>query len=263
LNKGNTEKLLSRITAEVISCEAVNAGYYLMWLTAAEIAPAAEPGQFVMIRCGGDTILPRPLSIHRREGDRLALLFQKAGKGTEWLSCCQSGDSVEVFGPLGNGYSKTDEDRHILLVSGGIGLAPMAFLADNAVKRGHRVTLLQGARTQDLLYPADRLPAGIELVNVTEVADAGRRAGMVTEAIPEYLAGADRVYACGPLPMYRTMAAMTELAGRPVQVSLEVRMGCGLGVCYGCTVKTIDGLKQVCKDGPVFDLHRVRWESLD
>jgi dihydroorotate dehydrogenase electron transfer subunit len=111
-------------------------------------------------------------------------------------------------------------------------------------------------------YPRRLLPGGIRVVAATEDGTVGYR-GLATDLIPKYIDWADQVFACGPVPMYETMARMTELREKPVQVSLEVVMGCGHGVCYGCTIRTKKGLKQVCKDGPVFDLDEIIWDKLE
>jgi len=124
--------------------------------------------------------------------------------------------------------------------------------------------LLLGASTAAQLYPTHLLPPKIKLITTTEDGSAGKK-GLVTDLLPEYVDGADQVFACGPMPMYRDMALKNQELkpdGKPVQISLEVRMGCGLGVCYGCTIKTKNGLKQVCKDGPVFDLDDILWDEL-
>ena len=233
-------------------------GVYLIWLKSPEVASEAKPGQFVMVRCGEDTLLRRPLSIHQRDGDKIALLFTVVGKGTRWFSQQQTGDIVDILGPLGNGFSIDPASNNLLLVAGGNGIAPLYFLAQEALRKRCSVTLLYGT--------ADRkrcsIPPQIELVSATEDGTVGHR-GKVTDLLPRYIDRADQVFACGPLPMYKTMAKMPELKDRPVQLSLEVRMGCGLGVCYGCTVKTKKGLNQVCKDGPVFDLDNILWDELN
>jgi dihydroorotate dehydrogenase electron transfer subunit len=215
-----------------------------------------------MVRCGekDEYQLRRPLSTHQREGGKIALLFSVVGGGTQWLSQCQPGDRLDLLGPLGNGFNVNPDSKNLLLVAGGIGIAPLRFLSDEAVKRGLSVTLLCGTPTSHR-YPPERLPQEIELVTVTEDGSIGRK-GMITDILPDYINWADQVFACGPLPMYQAMAHMSELKNKPVQISLEVRMGCGLGVCYGCTVKTRSGLKQVCQDGPIFELDDVLWEEL-
>ncbi len=250
-------------TACLISCREVIPSVYLIWLESPQIASTAQPGQFVMVRCGEETLLRRPLSIHQSAGtDKLALLFNVGGKGTRWLSQCQAGDCIDLLGPLGNGYSIHSTSRNLLLVAGGIGIAPLHFLAQAAINKGYSVTLLLGASTAAQLYPRHLLPPEARLVITTEDGTAGEK-GMITDLLPDFTGWADQVFACGPMPMYKAMAQLTELKEKPAQISLEVRMGCGLGVCYGCTVKTQNGLKQVCQDGPVFDLEDILWDELN
>ena len=242
-------------------------GSWLIWLRCPEISREAWPGQFVMVRCGGELILPRPFSIHQVNDDCMALFYAvwEDGKGTGWLSQRQIGDSVEIFGPLGNSFSVHPTSRNLLLVAGGAGVAPLHFLAQEAIRRECSVTLLLGAPTAVQLYPEPLLPSRIKLVTATEDGTMGKQ-GMVTDLMPDFVTQADQSFACGPMPMYRDMAIQKQrlkLEGKPVQISLEMRMGCGLGVCYGCTVKTKNGLKQVCKDGPVFDLEDILWDELN
>jgi dihydroorotate dehydrogenase electron transfer subunit len=245
---------------------------HLIWLESPQIAATARPGQFVMARCGEDTLLRRPLSIHQIDGDRLALLFKIVGRGTDWLAQCKTGETVDIFGPLGNGYTIHPNSKNLLLVAGGIGIAPLRFLADVAVSQEKKVTLLMGASSAVNLLPIipiihvspitcgippeEMLPFNINVVTATDDGSEGFK-GPVTDLIAAYIDHGDQIFACGPVGMYRTMARMPELKGRPVQVSLEIMMGCGIGVCYGCTMKTKSGLKQVCKDGPMFDLEDI------
>jgi dihydroorotate dehydrogenase electron transfer subunit len=218
----------------------------------------AQPGQFVMVCCGEDALLRRPFSIHQVNEDktRLALLFSVVGKGTQWLSRCKSGDRIDLLGPLGNGYSIDPASSNLLLLAGGIGVAPLYFFAQEALKGKYPVTLLYGTADSKRLSITPK----IKLVSATEDGTVGHR-GMITDLIPEYIDWADQIFACGPSPMYRSMAKIAELKEKPVQISLEVRMGCGLGVCYGCTVKTKKGLKQVCKNGPIFELDDILWDE--
>ncbi|MFC1986583.1 dihydroorotate dehydrogenase electron transfer subunit, partial [Chloroflexota bacterium] len=112
-------------------------------------------------------------------------------------------------------------------------------------------------------YPENLLPTGIKLVAATEDGTVGEK-GRITNLLPDYVEWADQIFACGPIPMYHDMCVRREklLKAKPVQVSLEVRMGCGRGLCYGCTIKTKSGLKKVCQDGPVFDMDDVLWDKL-
>lgn len=249
--------------AAIISNNEIMPGVYLIWLDCPTLTPEAKPGQFVMVRCGdGEKFqLRRPFSIHQIDGKRLALLFNVVGRGTHWLSQRQAGDNLDLLGPLGNGYTIYPNSKNLLLVAGGIGVAPLLFLGQKALKQGCSITLLLGASTTPQLYPKNLIPPEVKLITTTEDGTSGQK-GMVTNLFPDYIDGADQVFACGPPSMYQTMAAQKLLKKKPVQISLEVRMGCGLGVCYGCTVKTKNGLRQVCKDGPVFELDDILWGEL-
>jgi len=215
-----------------------------------------------MVRCGGETTLPRPFSIHQVDEERIALFYavREGGRGTGWLAEQKASDSVAVFGPLGNGFSIDPTTRNLLLVAGGTGIAPLYFLARHATRNNHKVTLLYGTVDKNR-YPVS---PEIEVVAVTEDGSVGEK-GFVTDLLPHFSEHADQVFACGPMPMLRDMfnrRSELKLEGKPVQISLEVRMGCGVGVCYGCTVKTKSGLKQVCRDGPVFELNDILWDEL-
>ncbi len=241
--------------APVVSIEQVVADTFLMWLDAPGTVAGARPGQFVMAHCGPDTVLRRPLSIHQVDGDRLALLFVVIGPGTGWLSARQPGEKVSLLGPLGNGFTVPDDAHNLLLVAGGMGIAPLCFLAEDAVRAGGEVRILYGTANRDRCD----VPGRSRVCVVTEDGSVGQQ-GVVTDLIPEHVGWADRVYACGPPAMYHYMAEHPEMfAGKPVEVSLEMRMGCGFGVCFGCTVNTKQGLKQVCRDGPVFGLGDIIW----
>lgn len=253
---------MRRIVACVVSVIEPMPGACLLWLEAGEIASAAKPGQFVMVRCGQDTVLRRPLSVHRVDGDRLALLFAVIGAGTGWLSRRQMGDAVDIFGPLGNGFTLPATLQDILLVAGGIGIAPLAFLAEEAGRQGNKVTLLVGTSSKTSLLSDDIMPFQTNIF-ITEDGSYGYK-GLVTDWLESNHRFIQKpIFACGPLPMYKAMSQMPGLKNKPVQISLEARMGCGLGVCYSCTVKTKAGLKQVCQDGPVFDFHDILWDELN
>ncbi|MFH1032561.1 MAG: dihydroorotate dehydrogenase electron transfer subunit [Chloroflexota bacterium] len=240
-------------------------GSWLMWLKCPEIAHEAQPGQFVMVRCD-DYVLPRPISIHQSNNTGVALFYSvlSEGKGTKWLSERKKGEIIELFGPLGNGFEIESVFHRLLLVAGGMGIAPLCFLAQMATEKGLPVTLLYGTAGGER-YPENLLPPKVELISATEDGSIGYR-GFITDLIPKYAGKADQIFACGPMSMYQNMASRRKelkLERKPVQVSLEVRMGCGTGVCYGCTIKTKKGLKQVCADGPVFDLDEVLWDELN
>jgi dihydroorotate dehydrogenase electron transfer subunit len=142
----------------------------------------------------------------------------------------------------------------------------MSFLADYALSEGKKVIVIQGARTGGCLFPISApqriydsgvMGANFELSNCTEDGTEGFK-GLATQLVPHYLKGIDQIFACGPAGMYKAMAQMPELKNRDVQISIEIMMGCGTGVCYGCTIKTKNVLKQVCKDGPVFAIDNLQ-----
>lgn len=253
--------MVRQIISTVVSNKEIMPSVHLIWLEAPEIAMTAKPGQFVMVRCGDhyDPLLRRPLSIHSMaDGKHIALVFNIVGRGTGWLSQCQIGNALDILGPLGNGFSLQPSSHKLLLVAGGIGIAPLVLLAENAHSEGYSITMLIGAKDSSMLYPRSLLPSPIDILTATEDGSEGKK-GMVTELMTDFIAQTDQIFACGPTSMYKSMAVQNNLKGKPVQISLEVRMGCGLGACYSCTVKTKEGLRQVCKDGPVFELNDILW----
>jgi dihydroorotate dehydrogenase electron transfer subunit len=170
------EGTVKQIFVFIISNTEVMPEAHLLWLQAPDIAEVAQPGQFVMVRCGEgyDPLLRRPFSIHQvANGGQIALLFNIVGRGTEWLSQCREGDTIDLLGPLGNGFSLQPSSRKLLLVGGGIGIAPLVFLAEKAIGERRSITLLIGARDASLLYPRSLLPSSIKLVTATE---KGKRA---------------------------------------------------------------------------------------
>ncbi len=247
--------------ARVVSQEELYEDTHLMWLSCPAVARGAAPGRFLMIHCTDalDPLLPRPMSFHRfREagGERqFAILYDVRGRGTAWLSGRKAGDALTMFGPLGRGFEVDAGSENILLVAGGLGVAAVVSLADEAVAAGRSVTLLQGARTAAKLCPPEHLPAEVEAISATDDGSEGHR-GRVTELLAERMPWADQVFACGPNLMFESMAAVVrEMRTRkPVQVLLEERMGCGTGVCYGCAVFTRKGVRLVCRDGPRMEL---------
>jgi dihydroorotate dehydrogenase electron transfer subunit len=250
---------------QIISQQQVLPGIYLLRIEAPEIAGISRPGQFVMLTCGSgsERLLRRPISISGVEGSLIEFLYAVIGEGTRWLSERKAGENVDVLGPMGNSFTVNPGSRNLLLAAGGMGVAPLRFLARRAVNQKRTVTILIGAKTSSLVIPGNFLPQNVRTVIITEDGSAGTQ-GMLTALLPGLVEDADQVFVCGPLPMYRAIYKDYPacLKGKPVQVSLEVRMGCGLGFCYACTINTRQGLKQVCKDGPVFNFEDIIWEEL-
>jgi dihydroorotate dehydrogenase electron transfer subunit len=255
--------ILYQELASVKSNKEVMQGVHRITIDSLELTSSAKPGQFVMITCDEEAgrLLRRPISIHQIEGTSVSFLVAIVGKGTEWLANRQPGEKISWVGPMGNGFKIDPRSRNLLLVAGGMGIAPLCFLAGEALTAGLAVKMLVGAKTSCQICPTPYIPLGTDIITATEDGTAGEK-GMVTGLLSEYTGWADQVFVCGPLPMYKAIANQTDSPVKPVQVSLEVRMGCGLGFCYACTIKTRQGLKQVCKDGPVFNLQDVLWNEL-
>jgi dihydroorotate dehydrogenase electron transfer subunit len=276
---------MKQTLCSVVSNVEVMPGIHFMWIETPDIAVTAQPGQFITVRCG-DFTLRRPFSIHQvgnnnviaseAKQSQVALLFKVAGKGTLWLSQRQTGERIDILGPLGKRFTIEPKSKHLLLVAGGIGIAPLVFLTQYASSQ-HQITLIHGASTAAQLYPFSSaakkrsklspLPKGVQFIPVTEDGSMGQK-GRATDILPDFLDWADQVYACGPVDMYKAMAKMSLRAKRSnlklkkCQVSLEVRMGCGFGACYGCTINTKKGLKHICRDGPVFELDDIIWQEV-
>jgi dihydroorotate dehydrogenase electron transfer subunit len=235
----------------------VGEGLFLMRVAAPEIARDCRAGQFLHIRTARagsyDPLLRRPISIYRIDGDQLWLYYDVVGRGTEFLAGLRAGDQLDTLGPLGQPFKIAPTTRNLLMVGGGIGLAPLVALADEALGRDLNVTLLGGFRNGERVLGGQHVQPQVEYVVATEDGSVGHR-GYVTELIREYLPWADEVFACGPTAMLKSLAREVDGTTKRVQVSLEERMGCAMGVCLSCVLHARQGLKRVCRDGPVFDL---------
>jgi dihydroorotate dehydrogenase electron transfer subunit len=244
--------------------------YFLMRIVAPEIAKSCKPGQFIMVNCGDDLLLRRPLSIHNiTESGEIHILYSvlkknsghsSKGTGTKWLSGLINGAELDVLGPCGNGFHLDEKMQTLLLLGGGIGIAPLILLAKYAVHKKKTVILLIGARTKTALYPSELVPTDIEVVYVTDDGSYGEKAKL-TDIVHEFLLRSDEIFSCGPQVMYRELQNVVP-ADIPVQVSLEVRMGCGTGACYACSIPTTKGMKRVCKEGPIFYIKDIIWEGV-
>ncbi|UOO36802.1 dihydroorotate dehydrogenase electron transfer subunit [Oscillospiraceae bacterium CM] len=230
---------------------------FALRLDARDMRP--KPGQFVHIRCGAELLLRRPISVCDWHDGVLTLVVDVRGSGTSWLSERRPGDCLDVLGPLGNGYSLNG--KHLLLVGGGIGVPPMLYAA--CTMPGQHAALL-GFRSKDQIILTNEIGKHCPVSIATDDGSAGAH-GPVTGLVKHYLeTGAyDGVLACGPRPMLRAVAQLAEDFHVPCQVSLEERMGCGVGACLVCACKTqedgTEHMRRVCKDGPVFNAGEVCW----
>jgi len=252
----------------VVRQQDLGGGVYYLVLAAPAVAAAAAAGQFVHVRTGEgyDPLLRRPFSLHEvdRVGGTIALLYKVRGRGTAWLAARRPGDLVDVLGPLGRGFPWPSRPGPCLLVGGGLGTAPLFFLAAELSRSGREVTLLAGAASAAGLYRLDALEIpGVKLAVATEDGSHGYR-GLATELLAEYLHGAGAIaalYACGPWAMLARVAELGQFHGLPTFVSLEQVMACGTGLCLGCAVPVRGGYARACTDGPVLAAEEVRWDG--
>jgi dihydroorotate dehydrogenase electron transfer subunit len=257
----------------------LSADYNVLSLAAPAVARSVAPGQFVMLKAarGLDPMLRRPFSVFEilrdagGETSGLSILNKRVGIGTTLLHAARVGDRIGCLGPLGRPFVPVDPPAEAWMVAGGVGLAPFATLAEALAARGTTMTLFYGGRSAlDLYYTDFFEQLGARLVLTTEDGTRGEH-GRVTTPLARALEDARgdvTVYACGPTPMMRAVASLGAAAGRPVFVSLEPVMGCGMGGCYSCVVRVrADNgghphFVRSCLDGPVFDARAIVWQEL-
>lgn len=246
-------------TAEVVSVEA-SPVYTTLVLRDRALAQEAKPGQFLHIQCGTQQ-LRRPISIGGVTEDTLTLILEVKGKGTRWLSARRPGDCLDVLGPVGHGFPEVD--GKVLLVGGGVGVPPMYCASQKLAQ----CDALLAFRSADRMLLAKDFEATCGTVTVmTDDGSYGVK-GFAAQGV-ETLLERERyqaVFACGPKIMLKTVTAACQKAGVPVYVSLEERMGCGIGACLGCSVPLVgpEGrhMARVCADGPVFRGEEVAWDG--
>ena len=256
---------------EVIFNRKVADGTFLMGLRSYEIASGARPGQFVMVRVrqGFDPLLRRPFSIcETHEKDILLILYRLVGRGTTILSHVREGTKLPVTGPLGRGFDIPEPGRKSLLIAGGIGIAPLIFLA----RKIKMIDLIFMAGYGSVKEIIDLESAGLKVPDIRIATDDGTlgHKGLVTDLLESYMTMSGnemfKVFSCGPLPMLKRIAAMAINSGAECQVSLEASMACGLGACQGCAVKASPDQVRVyylvCRDGPVFPAKSIDWKGI-
>ncbi|HUQ43912.1 MAG TPA: dihydroorotate dehydrogenase electron transfer subunit [Candidatus Limnocylindria bacterium] len=279
--------------AELVDSREILPGQWLQTYHAPDLVAGARAGQFVHVRTGdfSGMVLRRPFSFNTIDPARgeLTIHFRTVGRGTEWFTRLRPGDRVDMLGPLGRPFEVDPRTQHVLLVAGGLGIAGVRSLADEAIRGGRQVTLLFGGATARDVYPSSLLPDEVEYVVATDDGSVGHH-GFVTELVEQYESWADQAFACGPLPMLRALsrlaatrrgrmgvaslgrkrgggkqpAAGSAVARRKafLQVSMEQNMGCAVGACLGCVVMDTKGTPQrVCREGPVFASEELDWEK--
>ncbi len=281
------------VSAELVESRQILPDQWQQTYSAPQLASGARAGQFVHVRTGdySGLVLRRPFSINTADAaaGTITIHFRTVGRGTEWLTRCRAGDRLDMLGPLGRPFELDPRSHNVLLVAGGMGMAGVRMLADQALREGRKVTLLFGAPDAAHVYPSSLLPDEVEYVVATDDGSLGHH-GFVTELVPDYEAWADQAFACGPAPMLRRLADLA--AGRRqrlgvaklgrkrgagkvdptgstaarrkafLQVAMEQTMGCAVGACLGCVVMGVDGPVRVCREGPVFASDEIAWESI-
>ena len=245
--------------AVIVSQKCIGTDIYDMVLSFPRGAKEAKPGQFIAMYCeDGTKLLPRPISICGIDAEKgtLRVVYRIAGEGTRLVSEMREGESLEVLGPLGNGFTMKEEQA--IIVGGGIGIPPMLELAKQL---SCEKTVVLGYR--DELFLKDEFESYADVVVATEDGSCGTK-GTVIDAIKEAGVDGKVIYACGPMPMLKALAEYAEAHDMEAQISLEERMACGIGACLGCICKTKKkdhhtnvNNQRICKDGPVFDAEEV------
>ena len=246
----------------IVSMRALNEKAFEMILDAGEIAETAQPGQFVNVSCGEGHLLRRPISICEASENRLRLVFEVRGEGTQWLSERKEGESVNVLGPLGRGFDT--DGKKVLFVGGGIGVPPLLWAAKRAA--GADAALGFAAEERSILLEDFNNICGESVVS-TDDGSLGMK-GNALDAAKVLLEknSYDAVCACGPKILLKYTAEAAKAAGIPCQVSMEERMGCGVGACLVCAVPLRDENGEiyyghVCKNGPVFSSEEVVFDD--
>lgn len=283
-----------RLTAaELVESREILPGQWLQSYHAPDLASGSRAGQFVHVRPMdlSGMVLRRPFSLNTTDpaAGIVTIHFRVVGRGTDFFTRLRPGDTIDMLGPLGRPFEVNPRSQHLLLVAGGLGIAGVRMLADEAIRSGRRVTLLFGAASAREVYPSSLLPDEVEYIVATDDGSLGH-AGYVTDLIPEYEAWADQAFACGPAPMLKVLARLA--AGRRerlgvaklgrkrgagkaeppgstaarrkafLQVAMEQNMGCAVGACLGCVVLAASGPPlRVCREGPVFASEELDWEG--
>ena len=220
-----------------------------------DISEMKRPGQFVNIAIP-DCYLRRPISVSDYGDGRLTLVYKTVGKGTEILSRMQAGEKLDILVGLGNGYDLSSSGKRPLLIGGGVGVPPLYKLCKDLIGEGKKPAVALGFNTEkEVFYHREFIALGADVFLTTANGSLGRR-GFVTDVIREL--EYTYFYACGPLPMYRAIESAVKTDG---EYSMEERMACGFGACMGCSCKTKDGYKRVCKEGPVFKRGEIVWQT--
>ena len=249
----------------VCAAECPADGYVLLRLTADEPLPSIRAGQFVEVRVDDSphTFLRRPISVNYvcREQNQLWLLVRVVGEGTRRLSALKAGDKLNLLFPLGNGFTPGHQGEQVLLVGGGVGIAPLLEYGRQLRQDGAVPTFLLGGRSKKDLLQLELFEKLGRVCVTTEDGSMGTR-GFVTDSplLADTLPADMRIACCGPKPMMMAVARYARKHGVVCEVSLENMMACGLGACLCCVEHTVKGNVCVCTEGPVFNINQLTWQ---
>jgi len=271
---------IHNIKVKILSRKEVAPNIFLVKLLAPSVTQEVLPGQFIHIKCSTDNypLLRRPLSIHRidKEKGEIYILFQVVGEGTKLLTQKEVGDNLDILGPIGNGFNIYPESKKIMIIGGGIGIAPLLALAEESIAQGKEVRVLIGALKKELVIGEENFRKLGAKVDVATDDGSYKYRGLVTDLLEGSIRErwlADQIFACGPKPMLKKINEIALEANINCQVSLEERMGCGIGACLGCVCKIKAKeknnnqnqikyiYKRVCVDGPIFEGSEVVWDD--
>jgi dihydroorotate dehydrogenase electron transfer subunit len=250
---------------QVVENTRLHPDIYLLKLTSGQKLPEMIPGQFVQVRVDDSpkTFLRRPISIHyiNKRNNELWLLIQVVGEGTGRLAKYRPGETVNVMLPLGNGFSapQTNEQTTLLLIGGGIGIAPLLFWGETLKSIGYQPEFLLGSRTRAYIIQLGAFEKIGKVYLTTEDHSIGEK-GFVTHHPILQSKKFDKIYACGPLPMMVAVARYAKSSDIDCEVSLENSMACGIGACLCCVENTVQGNVCVCTEGPVFNIKQLTWQ---
>ncbi len=249
------------VTVPLLRRESIGETYQILTFELPD-GVGAQAGQFLMIRgaeWGEAPLLPRPMS-YLGGGPTPSVLVKVCGEGTARLGRAEPGEPFTLLGPLGIPWRAADRERRQLLVAGGVGVAPLLFLARDLLAQGLTPLFIYGGRTERDLPLHDDISSLCDVVFATEDGSRGTR-GRVTDVLEQVLTNDSEVFTCGPEPMMARVAKIAAGRDVPCAASLEAPMACGYGVCLGCPVPTVDGgYLYACTDGPCVDARRIDWD---
>ncbi len=274
---------MKQFKTKILTNRKIAPGHYILSFRTPLFREGVRPGQFFNIKINNslEPFLRRPFGAYGIHKKKIEILYKTVGKATEILSVKKKGEILDVLGPLGNGFDAiypgsstrpVPAAKKAILVAGGHGVAPLAALARQLKRHGVKFSVFLGARTKkDIICDKELAKLGAKVYIATDDGSKGSK-GLITNLLkktlfhcvsgnPVPLTQWNRVYACGPKPMLKETAKVAKQYGLSCRISLEEYMACGLGTCLGCAVKTRNGYKMVCKDGPVFDAKEIIWQN--